>query len=144
MKNLKIALIFSIVLLIASLTFALLISYPFKCSLNGNLEAQIIELNSKKYIVISSKDEEQIRNPLYPIEFLDYKYSGVKQVKITKYKMFSCIPIIKKDPLLSQLPLIIPLDFFQFTKEDVEIYFWTKNGYKYLTKLSTLQEDNVK
>ena len=144
MKNLKIALIFSVVLFIASLVFALLMSYPFKCSLNDNLEAQIIELNSKKYIVISSKDEEQIRNPLYPIEFLDYKYSGGKKVKITKYKMFSCIPILKKDPLLNQLPLIIPLDFFRLTKEDVEIYFWTKNGYKYLTKLSTLQQDNVK
>lgn len=136
MRKIKFQYIFIIAIFMVILLLLLGIgSYPFRCSLPHDIKTNYITIGNKSYLLISSETGEQLRNPLYPIEFIDYKFLSRGKVGITKYKMFNLFSLIMDEPLLSTFPIMIPMDFFGSTRK-VEIVYWTGGRYNFLTEIA--------
>lgn len=142
MKLVRISkLFFTLFLLFAIIFFIVIVTAPRKHSFFDELEASIVTINSCDYIFITSSAEEVTRNPLYPIEFVDYKFINNGQIGITKYKEINFIPLLRNAPLLNTLPIVIPTNFINDSSVQIESLYYTDGHYKHLKFLERLSPD---
>lgn len=123
------------VLLLFFLLISLIIigaSYPMKRPFADDLIVNSITINNRRYLMISSNIEEQLRNPLFPIECLDYSYDNQGNIILTKFYIFNLFSLFSNRPILNTLPLMIPYQYFDTVAKTIQVKYWSQSGYKSL------------
>ena len=114
----------------------IVLSKPQKCNLPRDLQHEIVTLNEKSYLMISSAEEEIVKNPTFPIECVDYKFIAPNQVAIVKYQIFNFFCLVKDEPIMSTFPILIPVDFFKHSGGKTTILYWSSGKYHLLGEIN--------
>ena len=131
----KLTIVFFLFAILIMLTL-IVISKPQKCNLPLDLQHKIVTLNDKSYLMISSTEEEILKNPTFPIECVDYKFIAPNQVSIVKYQIFNFFCLVKDEPIMSTFPILIPVDFFKHSGGKTTILYWSSGKYHLLGEIN--------
>ena len=131
----KLTIVFFLFAILIMLTL-IVISKPQKCNLPLDLQHKIVTLNDKSYLMISSTEEEILKNPTFPIECVDYKFIAPNQVAIVKYQIFNFFCLVKDEPIMSTFPILIPVDFFRHSGGETTILYWSSGKYHLLGEIN--------